>query len=490
MKKVLVLMIVFCLMASAGLAAKKTKTTKPLNTTLSELKFRDVPDSHWASKAVYKLVKMGVTQGYPDGTFRGNKNITRFETALFLAKLAESTGAGGLEKLSAEIKSELKDMKADMDAKNPYKISGAYETKLFVGNILANNDSSAVKPPNGPVISYRIKTTLAANPNENSSIKFNLDTMDAGYFGGSQELATKLFDGEALLKMDMPVPLTFIATSGPGPQQHLFSSPVMPSEYGVTFMRPYNSLGAVAKAFGANMRLTYTAHNVSTNDAVSPGLIGVSQYTGSISWNIPKFPILKETDLTLSGDYFVKDANASSGGVAAFMPKIEISSRPAEKLKFSAVAGGGAFRSFTKSNLMIKAGLELLDYFNSGTNAEINMFLVGGSYLTQPQLLDQWSLIGFDPFDRPRVNGARAIQAHVVQTISDSLSLDLKGNIDLSTDYKYGVGNLNSKMTCEAGLYLGSLQTSVVSAAYRIDMDPNAADPTTDLLIIALSSRF
>ncbi|MEK7376455.1 MAG: S-layer homology domain-containing protein, partial [Candidatus Margulisiibacteriota bacterium] len=465
MKKVLVFALVFCLIASAGFAAsRKSKANKSAQTSLSELRFRDVPDSHWASKAVYKLVKMGVTQGYPDGTFRGNKNITRFETALFLAKLAESTGAGGMEKLSAELKSELKDIKADMDAKIPYKISGDYETKLFLGNILANNEGSGIKSPNGPVINYRIKTTLAANPGEGSSFKINLDTMDAGYFGGSQDLAAKLFDVEALLKTDTPVPIAFKAVTGPGPQQHLFSSPVMPSQYGATYIRPYSSLGAAGKAFGANLGFTYTAHNVSTNDAATPGLVGVSQYTGSVSWNIPKFPALKETDLTLSADYFVKNSNASASGSAAFMPKIEMSSRPAEKIKLFAAAGGGAFRSFTKSNLMIKAGIELLDYFNSGTNADINLFLVGGNYLTQPQLLDQWALIGFDPFNRPRGNGAKAIQAHVVQNISDTLSLDLKGNVDLSPDYKYGTGHINSRMTYEAGLYLGSRQASAASA--------------------------
>jgi hypothetical protein len=475
-------------MASAGFAAvKKAKAKKSAKASLSELKFRDVPDSHWASKAVYKLVKMGVTQGYPDGTFRGNKNITRFETALFLSKLAESTGAAGMEKLSAELKSELKDMKAEMDAKNPYKIFGSYETKLFVGNILANNEGSGVKSPNGPVINYRIKTTIAATPNESSSFKINLDTMDAGYYGGSQDLATKLFDVEALIKTNSPLPLAFKATSGPGPQQHLYNSPVMPSEYGITYVRPYNSLGAAAKAFGGDLGFTFTAHNVSTNDAVTPGLVGVSQYTGSISWNIPKFPVLNATNLTLSGDYFVNNSNIN---IAAFMPKIEVSSKPAEKVKLTAVAGGGAFRSFTKTNLMIKAGLELLDCFNSGTNADINLFLVGNNYLTQPRLLDQWSLIGYDPFTRPRVNGARAIQAHVVQSISDSVSLDLKGNIDLSPEYKYGAGQLNSRMTYEAGLYFGNTQASVVSLAYRLDMDPNVADPTTDLLMLGFSSRF
>ena len=490
MKKVLAFILVFCLMAPAGFAAVKKEKEKPkkaAGASLSELKFRDVPDSHWASKAVYKLVKMGVTQGYPDGTFRGNKNITRFETASFLAKLADSTGAAGMEKLSAELKSELKDLKAEMEARNPYKITGAFETKLFVGNILANNESAAVKPPHGPVLYYRLKTGIEAAPSEDAVLKINLDTMDAGYFGGSQDIATRLLDAEALIKMGTHMPIVFKATAGPGPQQHLHNSPVMPSEYGVTYMRPYNSMGVAGKALGGDLGFVYTAHNVSSTDAVSPGLVGVGQYTGSISWNIPQFPVLKGTKLTLSGDYFVSGQDAS---IATFMPKIEIISAPSEKVRFSAAAGGGALKSFTQTNLMIKAGLELIDYFNSGTNADINLFLVGNKYLLEPVALDQWSLIGFDPFNRPRVNGTRAIQAHITQDISDSLTLDLKGNIDLSSEYKYGTGYANSRMTYEAGLYMGSSQSSLVSLAYRLDMDPNAADPTTDLLIVGMSSKF
>ncbi|MFA5098117.1 MAG: S-layer homology domain-containing protein [Candidatus Margulisiibacteriota bacterium] len=485
MKRALVLILALCLMSCpVSAAAKSIKGKKAEKPSIEEFRFRDVPDTHWAAKAVYRLVKMGVTQGYPDGTFRGNKNITRFETALFLSKLADSTGAAGMEKLSAELRSELKELKAEMEERNPYRLSGYYETKMFIGNVLANNNTGA---PHGPVINYRVKTALESSPRPDSSLKINLDTMDAGYYGGYQDIATKLFDIEGVLKMDAPIPMVFKATSGPGPQQHLYNSPVMPSEYGITYVRPYNSLGVSAKVYGSDLGFSYTAHNVSTNDAVTPGQVGAGQYTGSLAWDT-KLPVINRTRVTLSGDYFVKDNTA--GQLASFMPKIELASDPSEKVKFSATVAGGAFRSFTHSNLMLKAGLALLDHFNSGTTADIQLFLVGGRYLTEPQQLDQWSLIGYDPFDRPRVNGARAIQAKITQRLADSLSLGFKGNIDLSSDYMYGPGHLNSRMTYEAGLNMGDPEGSVATISYRLDMDPNSATPNTDLLMFGLSSSF
>ena len=46
--------------------------------------FRDVPDDHWAAKAVNLMGTLKVMEGYGDGTFRGDKNMTRYEAALVL----------------------------------------------------------------------------------------------------------------------------------------------------------------------------------------------------------------------------------------------------------------------------------------------------------------------------------------------------------------------------------------------------------------------
>ena len=48
--------------------------------------FSDVPRDHWAYDAVAQLAADGVVEGYGDGTYRGDRNITRYEMAQMVAK--------------------------------------------------------------------------------------------------------------------------------------------------------------------------------------------------------------------------------------------------------------------------------------------------------------------------------------------------------------------------------------------------------------------
>ena len=48
--------------------------------------FSDVPAGHWAYDAVNKLAAEGVVEGYPDGTYGGDRLMTRYEMAQIVAK--------------------------------------------------------------------------------------------------------------------------------------------------------------------------------------------------------------------------------------------------------------------------------------------------------------------------------------------------------------------------------------------------------------------
>ncbi|PZA08451.1 S-layer protein [Meiothermus sp. PNK-Is4] len=52
--------------------------------------FRDVPAGHWAREAVEYITQRGLIQGFPDGTFRGNENLTRYQAALIFYRLLQS----------------------------------------------------------------------------------------------------------------------------------------------------------------------------------------------------------------------------------------------------------------------------------------------------------------------------------------------------------------------------------------------------------------
>lgn len=75
--------------------------------------FRDVPADSWAYQAVSTLSDRGLVEGYPDGTFRGEQAITRYEMAQITARLMAKEDQYGAEeralidRLAAEYAEEL-----------------------------------------------------------------------------------------------------------------------------------------------------------------------------------------------------------------------------------------------------------------------------------------------------------------------------------------------------------------------------------------------
>jgi hypothetical protein len=51
--------------------------------------FKDVPKDHWAAEYVVSLADEGIIKGYPDGTFRGDQPVTRYELAAALASFVQ-----------------------------------------------------------------------------------------------------------------------------------------------------------------------------------------------------------------------------------------------------------------------------------------------------------------------------------------------------------------------------------------------------------------
>ena len=76
--------------------------------------FSDVPAGHWAYDAVTQLAADGVIEGYGDGTFLGNRNITRYEMAQMVAKALarnpQGTDRAALDRLAAEFADELNNL--------------------------------------------------------------------------------------------------------------------------------------------------------------------------------------------------------------------------------------------------------------------------------------------------------------------------------------------------------------------------------------------
>jgi len=77
--------------------------------------FMDVPMNHWAYDAVGQLAARGIISGYPDGTYKGNQPITRYEMASVTARAlavidmekASKQDVEMLKRLVVEFKDEL-----------------------------------------------------------------------------------------------------------------------------------------------------------------------------------------------------------------------------------------------------------------------------------------------------------------------------------------------------------------------------------------------
>ena len=92
--------------------------------------FRDVPGDHWSLAAIRKLAEEGLVEGFPDGTFKGKKVVTRYDLAIHLAKLLarvdrlRASGRAGLTpedavtvtRLTTEYKQELDLLGVKVDA--------------------------------------------------------------------------------------------------------------------------------------------------------------------------------------------------------------------------------------------------------------------------------------------------------------------------------------------------------------------------------------
>ncbi len=56
---------------------------------LANVMFPDVPENHWAYEYLNSLQKRGILKGYPDGTFGGDRSLTRYEYAAMLYRVLE-----------------------------------------------------------------------------------------------------------------------------------------------------------------------------------------------------------------------------------------------------------------------------------------------------------------------------------------------------------------------------------------------------------------
>ena len=163
MKKTLLLAAVMALSVNAGVYAANP--------------FSDVPAGHWAYDAVNKLAAEGVVEGYQDGTYGGDRLMTRYEMAQITAK-AMAKGANA-DRLAAEFADELNSFGvrvANLEKKSDnVRITG--QIRYEYGD--RNGDMQKAK---GKVAQHRLRSRIFVNGN------INEDWSYTGRFENNQSL--------------------------------------------------------------------------------------------------------------------------------------------------------------------------------------------------------------------------------------------------------------------------------------------------------------
>lgn len=107
--------------------------------------FPDVPDNHWAYNYVATLAGNGLVEGYPDGTFGGNRTMTRYEFATIIYR-ALKNGAPvdeNMDRAMNEFEPELRQIRLDRIRVD--RISGNDTDKYKVERVRVNNKDNEEK---------------------------------------------------------------------------------------------------------------------------------------------------------------------------------------------------------------------------------------------------------------------------------------------------------------------------------------------------------
>lgn len=235
--------------------------------------FTDVSSDDWAYQAVASLSDEGVIDGYPDGTFRGDKHVTRYEIAQIVARLMakeDTLNASQKEilaKLSSQYANELKDLgvriaelekkrgATDLITELRVQSIDRYDN-VFKGNVQKHNEISTrvrlntITPVNDRVHLYgQLETILDMNGKESYDVN-RIDPKDktqtkirTGYGDGDfhlNRLWTTYHFGPKQDTTNLPF----------GPSKNLIGIGQFPVKMGVTGYTYDGEVKGVFAAFG------------------------------------------------------------------------------------------------------------------------------------------------------------------------------------------------------------------------------------------------
>ena len=152
--------------------------------------FSDVSTSDWAYQAVSDLSDQGIVEGYPDGTFKGQQNMTRYELAQIIARLMakedqlNAEQKATVDKLAAQYADELANL--GVRVANVEKKLGNVSWKGDARLKYQNEDHAAKKE----TYTARIRLNATAKVNDQVTVKSRMST-NLDFVNGTKEVKNK-----------------------------------------------------------------------------------------------------------------------------------------------------------------------------------------------------------------------------------------------------------------------------------------------------------
>ena len=111
--------------------------------------FPDVPENHWAYEYIAKLAGNGIIKGYPDGSFAGNRMMTRYEFAALLYRAMEN-GANVDARALKEFAPEMGRIRVD-------RVYGKDNDRNKIERVRVNNENTQERDTYGSKIQIAAK---------------------------------------------------------------------------------------------------------------------------------------------------------------------------------------------------------------------------------------------------------------------------------------------------------------------------------------------
>ena len=437
--------------------------------------FNDVPSDHWAASSVDDLVRYGVTQGYPDGTFRGRKKISRYETAMFLSKLAHfrETKAAVNEKIMEELRAEVYKLRYSLDMyKNKPDIKrpvyGSFYSRLRMGNLVSSNAATTtINAPLGPIFDYRLIANMRHDFSDYSFVRLGIDTMDSSISGG-RDLAREMLEMETEVNSKSGTGVSI--TSGPGLVIHREGpNNIFPSEDYKAYLRQGNGFKVYGSPWDIDIAGGYLATGIATNGASTSNDI-----YGSLGYAL-KNTFLGDVKMKYSFHSYTENLKANYSTSESMVNVYELIFEPHGKLEYGLAAGVSASQN-TPHNVFMNISLVSTDLFRSGSRLKFSASKIGDEFFEYPT---HPGLFGLNMFDHLYANGTYDIGLEISQELSRGFLLKMVSDVVTGPSGEYTKDEPKANATFELGLELGIFEGAVMTVGYRVYQVPSAVSNAT-----------